>query len=149
MVSSEPMRASASSNRPIQQTGSNGSSRSDIGDIGQHLATTPKPRNTCKLKTFADVEKLMVGEYLDRWLADSVKGTVKETTYANYAYVTQVHVSPALGGVKLKSLTPAHVRGFYGEKATIAITWTPTTTWYRQRPHRARHGRRPRRAGPR
>jgi Phage integrase, N-terminal SAM-like domain len=103
-------------------------------DIGQHLATTPK---------------LMVGVYLDRWLADSVKGTVKETTYANYAYVTQVHVSPALGGVKLKSLTPAHVRGFYGEKATIAITWTPTTTWYRQRPHRARHGRRPRRAGPR
>ena len=115
-------------------------------DIGQHLATTPKPRNTCKLKTFADVGKLTVGEYLDRWLADSVKGTVKETTYANYAYVTQVHVSPALGGVKLKSLTPAHVRGYYGEKATIAITWTPTTTWYRHgRPYRACHGRRPRR----
>ena len=63
-----------------------------------------------------DAGKLTVGEYLDRWLADSVKGTVKETTYASYAYVTRVHISPALGRVKLKNLTPAHVRGFYGDK---------------------------------
>jgi hypothetical protein len=34
----------------------------------------------------------------------------------HYSYITRVHVSPALGGVKLKDLTPAHVRGFYGEK---------------------------------
>ena len=60
--------------------------------------------------------KLTVGEYLERWLVDSVKGTVKETTYANYAYIARVHVSPALGRVKLTSLTPAHVRGVYGEK---------------------------------
>jgi len=64
-----------------------------------------------------DAGKLTVGEYLDRWLADSVKGMVKETTYANYAYITHKHISPALGHVKLKTLTPAHVRGFYGEKA--------------------------------
>ena len=64
-----------------------------------------------------DAGKLTVGEYLDRWLADSVKGTVKETTYANYCYITRVHVSPALGRMKLKSLTPAHLRGFYGEKS--------------------------------
>ena len=32
-----------------------------------------------------DAGKLTIGEYLDRWLRDSVKGTVKETTYANYA----------------------------------------------------------------
>lgn len=64
-----------------------------------------------------DAGKLTVGEYLGRWLADSVKGTVKETTYANYSYITRVHISPALGRVKLKSLTPAHVRGFYGDKS--------------------------------
>ncbi|MDQ4000491.1 MAG: site-specific integrase, partial [Actinomycetota bacterium] len=64
-----------------------------------------------------DAGKLTVGEYLDRWLADSVKDTVKETTYANYAYIARVHIRPALGRVKLRSLTPAHVRGFYGEKS--------------------------------
>jgi len=69
-----------------------------------------------------DAGRITVGEYLDRWLADSVKGTVKETTYANYAYITHKHVSPALGHVKLKTLTPAHVRGFYGEKARTNLS---------------------------
>ena len=69
-----------------------------------------------------DAGKLTVGEYLDRWLADSVKGRVRETTYANYAYITHKHVSPALGHVKLKTLTPAHVRGFYGEKARTNLS---------------------------
>src|SRR5215204_5431626 len=64
-----------------------------------------------------DAGKLTVGKYLDRWLTDSVKGTVKETTYANYSYITRKHICPALGHVKLKSLTPAHVRSFYGEKS--------------------------------
>lgn len=68
-----------------------------------------------------DAGKLTVGEYLNRWLADSVKGTVKETTYANYSYITRVHISPALGRVKLKNLTPAHVRGFYGEKSRTKL----------------------------
>jgi integrase len=37
-----------------------------------------------------DAGKLTVGEYLDKWLADSVKGTVKETTCAKYAYITRL-----------------------------------------------------------
>ena len=69
-----------------------------------------------------DAGKLTIGEYLDRWLADSVKGTVKETTYANYAYITHKHISPVLGHVKLKMLTPAHVRSFYGEKARTNLS---------------------------
>jgi integrase len=51
-----------------------------------------------------------------------VKGTVKETTYANYSYITWRHIAPALGRVKLKSLTPAHVRSFYGEKARTNLS---------------------------
>jgi len=68
-----------------------------------------------------DAGKLTVGEYLQRWIADSVKGTVKESTFANYAYVIRKHISPALGQMKLKSLTPAHVRGFYNAKAETIL----------------------------
>jgi integrase len=63
-----------------------------------------------------------IGEYLASWLTECVKGTVKETTYANYSYITRVHISPALGRVKLKSLAPAHVRSFYGEKACTNLS---------------------------
>ena len=69
-----------------------------------------------------DAGKLTVGEYLNKWLADSVKGMVKETTYANYAYVTHRHISPALGHMQLKCLTPAHVRGFYRDKGRADLS---------------------------
>jgi len=63
-----------------------------------------------------DAGSLTVGEYLDRWLSDSVRGTVRQTTYERYECAVRLHIQPALGRIKLKSLTPMHVRGFYREK---------------------------------
>ena len=63
-----------------------------------------------------DADNLKVGEYLDRWLADSVSDTVKATTFERYEQIVRLHLKPALGRVKLKALTPAHVRGLYREK---------------------------------
>ena len=63
-----------------------------------------------------DAGKLTVGEYVTRWLEDSVKGTVKPVTHESYARLVWVHVVPALGRVKLKALTPPHVRRLYREK---------------------------------
>jgi integrase len=63
-----------------------------------------------------DADNLWVGEYLDRWLSDSVSDTVKATTFERYEQITRLHLKPALGRVKLKALTPAHVRGIYREK---------------------------------
>ncbi len=68
-----------------------------------------------------DVGNLTVGEYLDRWLAECVKGTVRESTFERYEYAIGPHIKPALGCMKLKSLTPAHVRGFYREKLDAGL----------------------------
>jgi integrase len=57
-----------------------------------------------------------VGEYLDRWLRDSVRGTVRQSTYETYGHMASKHIIPALGAIKLRSLTPMHVRGFYRER---------------------------------
>ena len=65
---------------------------------------------------FFDADNLKVGEYLERWLVDSVLDTVRPTTYERYEQIVRIHVRPALGGVKLNNLTPAHVRGLYREK---------------------------------
>ncbi|QYJ15172.1 Tyrosine recombinase XerC [Rubrobacter xylanophilus DSM 9941] len=74
-----------------------------------------------------DAEGLKVGEYLDRWLADSVNGTVRTTTFERYEQITRVHLKPTLGQLKLKALTPAHVRGLYKEKLK---TLSPRTVQY-------------------
>jgi integrase len=57
-----------------------------------------------------------VGGYLDRWLSDSVRDTVKATTFERYEQIARLHLKPALGRVKLKALAPAHVRDLYREK---------------------------------
>ncbi|MEJ7842432.1 MAG: site-specific integrase [Rubrobacter sp.] len=63
-----------------------------------------------------DAGKLTVGKYLDRWLADSVRDTVRLTTYQGYERIVRRHLKPTLGTIKLKSLTPTHVRGLYRER---------------------------------
>jgi integrase len=59
---------------------------------------------------------LKVKDYLRRWLSDSVKDTVRATTYERYEQNCRKHIIPALGRVKLKDLAPVHVRGLYKEK---------------------------------
>jgi integrase len=63
-----------------------------------------------------DAGALTVGEYLERWLKDSVKGTVRQSTYEVYGHMIRPHIVPGLGRVKLKNLTPAHVRSFYRDR---------------------------------
>jgi len=63
-----------------------------------------------------DAENITVGEYLTKWLSDSVRDTVRKRTYERYESIVRVHLGPSIGRVKLKTLTPAHVRGLYREK---------------------------------
>ena len=63
-----------------------------------------------------DAGTMTVGEYLTRWLSHSVRDTVSQKTYERYESIVRVHLSPALGRIKLKALTPDHVRGLYREK---------------------------------
>ena len=75
-----------------------------------------------------DAGKLTLGDYLHRWLADSVKDTVRQRTYERYAQLVRVHIVPTLGGVKLKNLTPAHVRGLCRSKLDEGLA--PRTVQY-------------------
>jgi integrase len=65
---------------------------------------------------FFDAGSLTVGEYLDRWLSDSVRGTVRVSTFERHEGIIRTHIKPALGRIKLKNLTPTHVRGLHREK---------------------------------
>jgi integrase len=74
-----------------------------------------------------DAEGLKLREYLSRWLEDSVKDTVRNTTYERYEQISRTHIIPMLGDVKLKGLSPTHVRGLYKEKRQ---TLSPRTVQY-------------------
>src|SRR5215216_3755115 len=58
---------------------------------------------------------LMLSDYLDKWLLN-IKDTVRQRTWERYEQIVRVHLKPTLGRLKLKSLTPTHLRGLYREK---------------------------------
>ncbi len=60
-----------------------------------------------------DDENLTVSDFLDVWLSDCVKDTIRVSTFERYKGIADLHISPALGRLRLKALTPAHVQGFY------------------------------------
>lgn len=59
-----------------------------------------------------DTSNLTLKDYLERWLSDSVRDSVKPNTYKSYSQLTHRHIIPALGRNKLKGLTPSHIRSF-------------------------------------
>ncbi len=63
-----------------------------------------------------DDEGLTVEKYLGLWLKNSVRDTVRTSTYERNQQIVDLHVVPALGRLKLKALTPAQVRWLYREK---------------------------------
>lgn len=68
-----------------------------------------------------DAGNLSVGGYLDRWLADSVRDTVRLSTYQGYERICRRHIKPALGRVKLKDLAVIHARSLYREKLECGL----------------------------
>jgi len=75
-----------------------------------------------------DAENLKVGEYLDSWLTDSVRDTVRQRTFERYESIVRVHIKPSLGRVKLGALTPNHVRRLYRQKLDSGLA--PRTVNY-------------------
>ena len=63
-----------------------------------------------------------VSEYLDRWLNDSLRNTVRQSTFVRYEQLVRLHISPALGRIALKSLSAAHVQGFYRDRLDSGLS---------------------------
>jgi integrase len=69
-----------------------------------------------------DAGKLTVEEHLRGWLSDSVRDTVRQRTYERYESIVRVHLIPTIGRIKLKMLTPAHVRRLYRAKLDAGLS---------------------------
>ncbi len=69
-----------------------------------------------------DAGSMSVGEYLNGWLKDSLRGTVRASTVERHEINVRVHIVPTLGRLKLKALTPANVRGLHREKLDAGLS---------------------------
>jgi len=69
-----------------------------------------------------------MGEYMERCLETSVKGSVRESTSESYRRQVGRYIVPALGSLKLKKLSAMHVQGMY--RAMLDRGLSPRTVQY-------------------
>lgn len=94
-------------------------------DVAAKLATALSDREDGLV---FDAGTLTVEEYLERWLSDCVRDTVKASTYSSYGQLISKHAVPTLGRIRLKTLTATHVRGLLREKLDAGLS--PRTVQY-------------------
>jgi integrase len=89
------------------------------GDVKRKLAET---MGDAARGIVVDDMNLTVSEYLDRFLEDVQRGSVRESTYSRDKYLVTNHVKPALGRVKLKNLSAMHLQRLYREKQDAGLS---------------------------
>ncbi len=70
--------------------------------------------NAVETGTYADPQRMSVGEYLEHWLTHA-ESTVSVRTYERYRDIVRLHLSPALGTIKLGQLKPMHISSYYSQ----------------------------------
>lgn len=67
-------------------------------------------------------ERLTVAQWLSRWLQTGLSQSASPNTVANYQWVIERHLIPALGPIRLKSLTPSDVDTMLKAKAAGGLS---------------------------
>jgi len=75
-----------------------------------------------------EVPELTVGAFLESWLTEIARVTVRPRTYVSYRYVVHFHLTPGLGDLPLAFLSPADVQAFLNAKAASSLS--PRTVGY-------------------
>ena len=65
--------------------------------------------------TFTEPSKMKVEEWMNIWLEEYIKPSVKPLTYSTYKGRIASHITPALGNTKLSALDPPQVQKFYND----------------------------------
>jgi integrase len=71
--------------------------------------------------TFIKPGKATLGEYLQAWLADSIKPNRAENTAKLYSYICNRHILPSIGKCKLVELKPQQIQHLYAEKQSSGL----------------------------
>ncbi|MCL2492879.1 MAG: site-specific integrase [Clostridiales bacterium] len=61
---------------------------------------------------------LLVGEWLDTWMKEYKKNSVRPATYASYHQNIETHIRPSLGNMELRQIRPLHIQTLLNEMAT-------------------------------
>jgi integrase len=88
-------------------------------DVRQKLTKAMAGRDTGLV---VDDKNMSFGEFLDAWISDTVRGTVRDSTLWRDKSLIANHIKPALGRIKLKNLNAIHLQGMYRDRLDRGIS---------------------------
>jgi integrase len=71
-----------------------------------------------------------VTQFLNDWLENTQKDTVRSRTYERYEEIIRLHIVPVLERLQLQKLTAQHVQAFYGKKRKEGLSPTTITIFH-------------------
>ncbi len=81
-------------------------------DVSKKLAKATAARLN---GSYVQPNRTRLAAFLDRWLEDAARPSIRPTTYASYKGILNNHIGPRLGGTSLCVLSPAHIQGLYAD----------------------------------
>ncbi len=67
-------------------------------------------------------ERQTVAQYLEQWLNDTARHTLRPRTFIRYQQLIRKHALPSLGKLALAKLTPQHLSALYGERLATGLS---------------------------
>jgi len=94
-----------------------------------HVAVRGRPRADADPRVNRSWQvRLTLGAFLEDWLTDVVRLSVRPKTYVSYRSIVRLHLTPALGQIPLTELRPGEVQAYLNEKVTTGLA--PRTVAY-------------------
>lgn len=72
--------------------------------------------NSIQNQTFIEPNKTTLAQWMETWLQEYKKISVRPTTFSSYEWITKKHITPVLGQAYLKDLQPQTIQKFYNDK---------------------------------
>lgn len=80
------------------------------------IEKTTRILNELHTGTYIEASKITLGQWLDTWLWDYKKPSVRPNTFSAYEQNIRIHIKPEIGDILLKDLKPAMLQRFYNSK---------------------------------
>jgi len=79
-------------------------------------AAVVQPAAPVRQQLSATAEILTIGEWMDRWLENYARPTIKHSTYCSYELYVRAHIKPQIGGLYMNTLRADDLQGFFNER---------------------------------
>jgi len=96
-----------------------------LKDLIDKIENPPDPDEEA-LKKVSDIT---LGEWLDTWMTEYKKNSIRSTTYTGYHNAIEGHIRPGLGNMKLQKIRPEHIQKLLNDISAGKYTKTPLAPW--------------------